>query len=408
MPHDVAGDPHWHEPGRDLYAGTPSWPRLATPYDDFMEAQEVPIVREIGISNVLNLPMRPWKRLGGRGCFIQLFGTEGKWGSYLIEVPGAGALNIERHLYEKVHLVLEGRGTTEIWDDGQERPDIFEWGRGSLFAIPMNTNHRIVNSSGSPAILLAGTTAPNMFNLLQDQDVIFGTSMKMKGRYDPAEKNFVPSEGLQPDPTRGLAMCRTNIVADVFKTDLYLDNRRTPGYRRMEPQMAGNVFYQFISEHPAGRYSRAYSPGPAAAFICIGGKGYSYTWPQGIGPTPWQDGEGRSVLRQEYSEISMISAAPMTGEWFHQHFSIGNEPLRLLGWYGPNHHIAQQAGIPGETVVDPGMVDITYPGGASVPYYLEDAEVRSQFAEMIKAEGTENRMDKKFYDKNTTYSFAGG
>lgn len=64
--------------------------------------------------------------------------------------------------------------------------------------------------------------------------------------------------------------------------------------------------------------------------------------------------------------------------------------------------------IPGETVVDPGMVDITYPGGASVPYYLEDAEVRSQFAEMIKAEGTENRMDKKFYDKNTTYSFAGG
>ena len=408
MPHDVAGDPHWHEPGRDLYAGTPSWPRLATPYDDFMEAQEVPIVREIGISNVLNLPMRPWKRLGGRGCFIQLFGTEGKWGSYLIEVPGAGALNIERHLYEKVHLVLEGRGTTEIWDDGQERPDIFEWGRGSLFAIPMNTHHRIVNSSGSPAILLAGTTAPNMFNLLQDQDVIFGTSMKMKGRYDPAEKNFVPSEGLQPDPTRGLAMCRTNIVADVFKTDLYLDNRRTPGYRRMEPQMAGNVFYQFISEHPAGRYSRAYSPGPAAAFICIGGKGYSYTWPQGLGPTPWQDGEGGSVLRQEYSEISMISASPMTGEWFHQHFSIGNEPLRLLGWYGPNHHIAQQAGIPGETVVDPGMVDITYPGGASVPYYLEDAEVRSQFAEMIKAEGTENRMDKNFYDKNTTYSFAGG
>ena len=408
MPHDVAGDPHWHEPGRDLYAGTPSWPRLATPYDDFMEAQDIPVVREIGIANVLNLPRHTWERMGGRGCFIQLFGTEGKWGSYLIEIPSAGALNEERHLYEEVYLVLEGRGTTEIWDDGQERPEVFEWSRGSLFAIPMNTNHRIVNSAANPAILLAGTTAPNMFNLMRDEDVIFGSSLQMKKRYDPTGSNFEPSDGLQPDPARGLAMCRTNVVADVFTTDLYLDNRRTPGYRRMEPQMAENVFYQYIGEHPAGRYSRAYSPGSAAAFICIGGKGYSYTWPQELGPTPWQDGQGDGVLRQEYGEISMISAAPMEGDWFHQHFSTGSEPLRLLGWYGPNNHLAQQAGVPGDTVIDPGMVDITYAGGASVPYSLEDPQVRTTFAEAIAAEGSENRMDDKFYDKNTTYSFAGG
>ncbi len=176
----------------------------------------------------------------------------------------------------------------------------------------------------------------------------------------------------------------------------------------MEPQMAENVFYQYIGEHPAGRYSRAYSPGSAAAFICIGGKGYSYTWPQELGPTPWQDGQADGVLRQEYGEVSMISAAPMEGDWFHQHFSTGNEPLRLLGWYGPNNHLAQQAGIPGDTVVDPGMVDITYAGGASVPYYLEDPQVRAGFAEAVTAEGSENRMDDKFYDKNTTYSFAGG
>ena len=74
--------------------------------------------------------------------------------------------------------------------------------------------------------------------------------------------------------------------------------------------MAENVFYQYIGEHPAGRYSRAYSPGSAAAFICIGGKGYSYTWPQELGPTPWQDGQADGVLRQEYGEVSMISAAP--------------------------------------------------------------------------------------------------
>ena len=48
-------------------------------------------------------------------------------------------------------------------------------------------------------------------------------------------------------------MCRTNIIPDVFSTELYLDNRRTPGYRRMEPKMAENVFYQYIGQFPAGR-----------------------------------------------------------------------------------------------------------------------------------------------------------
>jgi hypothetical protein len=43
--------------------------------------------------------MAPWRRLGGRGGYIQLYGTEGLWGCYVVEVPAAGALNVERHLY---------------------------------------------------------------------------------------------------------------------------------------------------------------------------------------------------------------------------------------------------------------------------------------------------------------------
>ena len=54
------------------------------------------------------------------------------------------------------------------------------------------------------------------------------------------------------------------------------------------------------------------------------------------------------------------------------------------------------------------MVDVTYPGGASIPYHLEDPHVRESYIGAIKAEGTKNRMENKFYDKNTTYSFAGG
>ena len=97
--------------------------------------------------------MTPWKRLGGRGSYIQLYGTEGLWGLYVVEVPAAGALNVERHLYEKIVLVVEGRGSTEVWQEGQSKRHAFEWQKGSLFTIPLNAFHRFVNAASSPALL---------------------------------------------------------------------------------------------------------------------------------------------------------------------------------------------------------------------------------------------------------------
>ena len=129
--------------------------------------------RGIGVKRVQDLPMKPWARLGGRGSYIQLYGTEGLWGMYVIEIPGAGALNAERHLYEKVVLVVEGRGTTEVWQEGQSKRHSFEWQRGSLFTIPLNAFHRFVNAASAPALLLCGTSAPNMMNLIDNPGFIF-------------------------------------------------------------------------------------------------------------------------------------------------------------------------------------------------------------------------------------------
>ena len=109
--HELAGRTHWHEPTGSNRAGFGEFGRPKTPYDLFMESEGIPIFRDIGVSKVQNLPLAPWKRLGGKGTYIQLHGTEGKWGCYVVEVPGAGALNAEKHLYEEVYLVVEGRGT---------------------------------------------------------------------------------------------------------------------------------------------------------------------------------------------------------------------------------------------------------------------------------------------------------
>ena len=130
MPHELPGQVHWHEPAGGRKAGHGKFGRPPSAYDKFMEAEGIPVHRDIGVSKVQNLPLLPWRRMGGRGTFIQLYGTEGKWGSYLVEVPARGALNPEKHLYEEIFYVVEGRGSTEVWLEGDIKRHIFEWQAG--------------------------------------------------------------------------------------------------------------------------------------------------------------------------------------------------------------------------------------------------------------------------------------
>ena len=109
---------------------------------------------------------------------------------------------------------------------------MFEWQKGSLFAIPLNAYHRIVNASSSPALLLGGTSAPNAMNLYDNNDFIFNYPYVFTDRFDGSEDYFKPKDDIAPDPVRGLAMRRTNFIPDIVNCELPLDNRRSPGYRR--------------------------------------------------------------------------------------------------------------------------------------------------------------------------------
>src|SRR5437667_9883117 len=163
--------------------------------------------------------------MGGRGIAIQLLGTEGMYVLYVVEVPGAGALNPEKHLYEEVFYVVEGRGTTEVWLDNDSKRHVFEWQKGSLFSIPVNAWHRIVNASSAPALLLAGTTAPNLMNLINNVGAIFDCPYQFRDRFSVVDVFYKYKDDIEPDPVRGLAMRRTNSIADIVNCDLSLTNR---------------------------------------------------------------------------------------------------------------------------------------------------------------------------------------
>ncbi len=398
MPHDLEGTVHWHEPTAGERAGFGKFGQPQMDYDRFMEAEGIPVYRDIGISKVQNLPLHDWPRMGGRGHYIQLYGTEGKWGSYVVEVPGAGALNVEKHIYEEIFLVVEGRGSTEVWLEEGGRKHVFEWQQGSLFSIPVNAYHRIVNATSSPALLLAGTTAPNLMNLVGNTNFIFDCPYNFTDRYSSSEDFYKPVEDLEPDPIRGLAMRRTNLVPDVMNCELPLDNRRSPGYRRVEPFMTGNKFYLWIGQHETGRYSKAHAHTSAAILICVKGKGYTYTWPEECGVTPWQDGHGDKVQRVDYEPVGMVSAAPGGARWYHQHFNTSGEPFRLTAWFGPNHPSLVTGLRPGEKQIDYTAMDVTE-GGTSIPYWMEDPYLREEFEGCIALNQGKSRMDPSLYEK---------
>jgi quercetin dioxygenase-like cupin family protein len=395
MPHELPGHVHWHEPAGGKKAGYGKFGRPPSPYDSFMESEGLPVFRDIGVRRVQDLPLAPWRRMGGRGTYIQLFGTEGKWGAYVVEVPKAGALNAEKHLYEEIFYVVEGRGSTEVWLDGDKKRHIFEWQAGSLFSIPVNAWHRIVNATSSPALLLAGTTAPNLLNLINNVGAVFECPFEFRDRFSGADDFYRPNDDIEPDPIRGLAMRRTNFIPDIVRCELPLDNRRSPGYRRIEPFMTGNSFYLWIGQHENGRYSKAHAHTSAAVLICLQGKGYTYTWPEHLGPTPWKDGKSQLIKRVDYEPVGMVSAAPGGARWYHQHFGVSKEAFRLTAWFGP-HAPGREPGPPGEQHTDYGAIDIDE-GGTAIPYAMEDPFIRAEYADILKRDGVENRMDPGWY-----------
>jgi hypothetical protein len=161
--------------------------------------------------------------------------------------------------------------------------------------------------------------------------------------------------------------------------------------------MAGNRSYFWIGQHETGRYSKAHKHESAAILICLKGRGYSYTWPAALcGQTPWQDGMADKVMRQDYVMGGMVSAAPMSGEWFHQHFGVGKEALRFTAWHGANTTRARKPGRPGEAIMDYGAIDLKK-GGAAIPYHEEDPHLRHEFEATLAEQGMVSRMKPEFY-----------
>ena len=397
--HELTGRTHWHEPTGNNRAGFGEFGRPKTPYDLFMESEGIPIFRDIGVSKVQNLPLAPWKRLGGKGTYIQLHGTEGKWGSYLVEVPGAGALNAEKHLYEEVYLVVEGRGTTEVWLDKDSKRHVFEWQKGSLFSIPVNAWHRIVNATSAPALLLAGTTAPNLLNLVNNVDVMFNCPYEFRDRFSGAD-DFYKYKGRH----RARSGARARHAPHQFRPRRrqLRSAARQPALARLAASRAVHDRQHLLSldrparERPLFQGARPYLGGGAdlpegqGLHLHLAGA----LRRDALEGRPCRQDQARRLRagRHGFGRARRRALVPPA-------FRRLEDPLRLdrlvrTAQSGPR---ARPARREAHRLHRHGHPE----GGTAIPYWMEDPFISAEYAAKLKAEGVQSRMEPDFYKKGT-------
>jgi mannose-6-phosphate isomerase-like protein (cupin superfamily) len=385
--------------------GVPYFKPIATMWERFLEEEGLPIYKGVGIRDSRELPRSDWARVGGKASYVQLIGTNNDTGMFVVEVPPRGALKPQKHMYEERYVVVEGRGSTEVWKDGSSAKTSFEWQQWSVFSVPLNANFQIINASSSPAILIAANSAPRVMNMFQNKDFIFDNPFQFNDRFGGnLEDYWKPNEEFEPQPARGRAMITTNVIPDAANTYLPLDNNRGPGHRWLAPNMTGNTMLQgWIAEYPSGRYAKAHAHGAGAVLVCLGGKGYSITWPRDEGGiTPWEDGKGELVKMQDYIPGGMISAAPGPSNWFHQHFAYGQDGMRFFlitgGVPGSGGDRTGSGDEPPRGRAQTSLMDIP-DGGLAIPYYMEDKYIRKMFEEKLEAEGAAFTMPAQVYSE---------
>ncbi len=337
-----------------------------TPYTHWVAKEGLDIISALYVPNLHTVALKTWARRGGKGVFINHDASRTSNDCYVCEIPPTGKLAPQRQLYEEMIMILDGSGSTTVWNDAGQKVS-FEWGKGAIFAIPLNAWHQHFNGSGrGPARFVAVTNAPPVMNLYEDEDFIFGTAHDFKSRFN-GEPDYFANHGEQ----KGLLL-QTNFVADAVSLPLISAKERGAGGGHIRFNMAKGSMNSHISQFPVGTYKKGHRHGPGAHVIVLGGEGYSLMWP-----------EGEEPRRYDWQAGTLIVPPNL---WYHQHFNTGTTPARYLAFKHEVVSIRNAQGVPKAWISQ-------RIGGDQIDYADEKPMIRTMFAEALAKHGLESRME---------------
>ena len=249
-----------------------------TPYTMWVKDQGLEIQSAIYQLDLHAVALKDWPARGGKGVFLNHDASRTSNDAYVCEIAPGGELAPRRQLFEEMVYVLDGRGSTSVWND-QGAKITFEWKKGAIFAIPLNASHQHFNASGKePARFVSVTNAPAIINAFGDLEFVFGTKYDFRDRFS-GEPDYFANKGEQ----KGLLL-DTNFVADAINLPLIAAKERGAGGGHIRFNMAKGSMNSHISQFPVGTYKKAHAHGPGAYVIVMSGEGFSLMWPEGEKP----------------------------------------------------------------------------------------------------------------------------
>jgi hypothetical protein len=343
---------------------------LLDPYAEWAAAEGVPIHAGFAF-DLLGVETAEWRRLDARGALIHLEGRGDFVDCWLLELPGGGQTAPQQHLFEQVCYVLAGRGGTTVEAGGGSHT--FEWGTGSLFALPLNARYRHYNTSGrEPVRLAAVTSLPLVLKAFHNQDFVFGNGWDFGSRLGPPE--WLRGEGRFLAVRPGRHQWETNFVPDLRAFELQAWEQRGVGSANIKFVLADGTMHAHMSELAVGTYKKAHRHGPDFHIFPVTGHGYSLFWREG------DDGYQRIDWRHGW-----VYAPP--DQVFHQHFNTASRPSRYLAVaYGS---IRYPFSADKRSLFGDGVDRSLALGGRQIEYQDEDPRVRQMFEAALRENGVE-------------------
>lgn len=369
------------------------------PYEEWLKSEGLPVYRDYYVPDLRALELKPSKRLGVQGAYIDLKGGEGVNDGYLCEIPPGGSTTPQRYLFEEVIYILAGEGESVIWTPGGSKQSV-KWRAGSVLGPPLNAWRQHINRGKTPVRFLAITNAPVVIDLFHNLDFVFNNDFVFRDRYDSKPDYFSATQDKlhhksttleDSEMAGGVDTWNGSFVPDARKLGLYESKERGAGNYRIELQLADNTMQAHISEFEVGTYKKAHRHGPGSHVVMLDGRGYTLMWKGAI-----KYSESQTQVRVDWTEGSLF--VPPDG-WFHQHFNSGGDPARYLAatWGGDGKWFMRSLGGGGRTH-RLGKTS-TRKGGNLIEYEDEDPVIREIFATELRKSGVKLKMPSRKGDK---------
>lgn len=336
-------------------------------YREWQKREAIPVITGLYVDDLTRIDLKPWARTGGEGAYLNLDGSGGLNDLYLCRIPAGGSLLPQRHLYEELIYIVRGTGSASVWYQSGSKAG-FEWGAGSLFAIPLNAHYQLHNASGTKdALFVASTTAPIMMNLVHNEEFIFANDFEFRDRFSGTEDYFTVAGS-----ATGRRGWQTNLVPDIRRFERQVWPERGTG-TNMNFDLADSTLCAHISQFPPFTYKKAHRHGPGAHVIILEGTGYSLLWPDGNEPQ-----------RVNWKPNSII-VPPQ--QWWHQHFNARDQAATYIAlrWNGRLHEFD----VSGFTKASTGS---RADGLGQIEYEDEDRAIHAEFERELASVGSQCGM----------------